>query len=364
MRKFIKEKISIIIPTFNEENNIVILIDEIISEMTDKNYEIIIVDDGSTDLTVNNILEKFNKNEKVKPLQRQNDKGLVQSIKFGLQSMTGEYFVVMDGDRQHSASEINYLVNELKTNDLVIGVRNLKELDVILAKRLFLSKFFNKFLQFILSTNISDPLTGFFAGKVSLLNKKFFLLSNSGFKVLLDLIFSNKKKNIKIAEKEIKFESRIEGTSKLNSQVAFSFITQVLSYMFNGIISSRFIGFTIIGGIGFIFHFSILFSMYYLADTSFYISHLLATLFTATINFLANNYLNFYDNHANSLNKLMINLIKYYLINLPGIIASIGSASFAFNMIIKSPLYASLIGVILDTIFKYMISKTWIWKSN
>ena len=63
MRKFIKEKISIIIPTFNEENNIVILIDKIISEMTDKNYEIIIVDDGSTDLTVNNILEKFNKNE-------------------------------------------------------------------------------------------------------------------------------------------------------------------------------------------------------------------------------------------------------------------------------------------------------------
>ena len=89
------------------------------------------------------------------------------------------------------------------------------------------------------------------------------------------------------------------------------------------------------------------FSMYYLADTSFYISHLLATLFTATINFLANNYLNFYDNRTNSLNKLMTNLIKYYLINLPGIIASIGSASFVFNMIIKSPLYASLIGVIL-----------------
>ena len=364
MRKFIKEKISIIIPTFNEENNIVILIDEIIAEMTNKNYEIIIVDDGSTDLTVNNILKKFNTNEKIKLLQRQYDRGLVQSIKFGFQSMTGEYFVVMDGDRQHSASEINYLINELGANDLVIGVRNLKELDVISTKRLFLSKVFNKFLQFILSTNISDPLTGFFAGKASLLNKKFFLLANSGFKVLLDLIFSNKKNNIKITEKKIKFESRSDGTSKLNAQVAFSFITQVLSYIFNGIISSKFIGFIIIGSIGFIFHFSILFSLYYLTDTSFYISHLLATLFTTTINFLGNNYLNFYNNQANSPNKLLLNLIKYYLINLPGIIASIGSASFAFNIITKNPLYASLIGVVLDTIFKYMISKTWIWKSN
>jgi len=364
MRKFIKEKISIIIPTFNEENNIIILIEEIIAEVINRNYEIIIVDDGSTDLTVHNILEKFKTNEKVKLLQRQYDRGLVQSIKFGLQSMTGEYFVVMDGDRQHSASEIKYLVNELENNDLVIGVRNLKELDVISAKRLFLSKFFNKFLQLILSTNISDPLTGFFAGKASLLNKKFFLLANSGFKVLLDLIFSNKKNNIKITERIIKFESRSDGASKLNAQVAFSFITQILSYIFNGIISSKFIGFIIIGSIGFIFHFSILFSLYYLVDTSFYISHLLATLFTATVNFMANNYLNFYDNKANSLNKLLINLLKYYLINLPGIIASIGSASLAFNMITKSPLYASLIGVILDTIFKYMVSKTWIWKSN
>ena len=364
MRKFIEKKISVVIPTLNEENNIVTLINEIIAELHNKDYEIIIIDDGSTDSTVSNILEKSKDHKNIKLFQRQHDRGLLQSTKFGLQAITGEYFVVMDGDRQHSASDINNLVNDLKENDLVIGIRDLKNINAISIKRLFLSKFFNKILQFILSTKISDPLTGFFAGKASLLNEKFFLLANSGFKVLLDLIFSNKKDKIKIIEKKIKFGARAEGSSKLNAHVAFSFITQILSYLFNGLISSKFIGFIMIGSIGFVIHFSLLFSFYYLFGISFYFSHLLSTLITATVNFLANNYLNFYENKASSLNKLIFSLFKYYLINLPGIIASVGSASFAFNVLTKSPIYASLIGVIFDTIFKYIVSKTWIWKSN
>ena len=215
-----------------------------------------------------------------------------------------------------------------------------------------------------MSVKISDPLTGFFAGKISLLNSKFFLLANSGFKVLLDLIFSNKKKNIKIFEKEILFATRETGYSKLNSQVAFSFVTQLLSYIFNGLISSKFIGFVIIGGFGFVIHFSILLTLFNFFGISFYISHLVATVCSASINFLANNYLNFYNSRINSFKELTSSLIKYYLINLPGILTSVGAASFAYNVVIRNPIMASLIGVILDTIFKYIISRTWIWKIN
>ena len=110
MRKFIEKKISIVIPTLNEESNIIQLINEINNELSDIDYEIIIVDDGSTDATAKKILNEFKDNQSVKLIQRQHDKGLVQSIKFGLQSITGEYFVVMDGDRQHSPSNIKTLL--------------------------------------------------------------------------------------------------------------------------------------------------------------------------------------------------------------------------------------------------------------
>ena len=364
MRKYIKNRLSIIIPTYNEANNIISLTSEIIDLMKDRDCEILIVDDGSTDSTVENIFDHFNDNKNIKVFQREYDRGLLQSIKFALQSMTGEYFVVMDADRQHAPTDINPLVSYLDNYDLVIGVRDLKNLTQVSAKRSFLSKLFNKIIKLILSVKISDPLTGFFAGKISLLNSKFFLLANSGFKVLLDLIFSNKKKNIKIYEKEIIFGTRKEGVSKLNSQVAFSFVTQLLSYIFNGLISSKFIGFVIIGGVGFFIHFAILLTLFNFFEISFYISHFVATFFTASINFLANNYLNFYNSRINSFKELTTSLVKYYLINLPGILTSVGAASFAFNILVRNPIFASLIGVILDTIFKYIISRTWIWRIN
>ena len=126
MRKYIKNRLSIIIPTYNEENNITALTMETINLMKDRDYEILIVDDGSTDSTVENIFEHFSDNKNIKVLQREYDRGLLQSIKFALQSITGEYFVVMDADRQHSPSDINPLVSHLDNYDLVIGVRDLK----------------------------------------------------------------------------------------------------------------------------------------------------------------------------------------------------------------------------------------------
>jgi len=89
MRKYIKNRLSIIIPTYNEANNITALTTEIIDLMKDRDYEILIVDDGSTDSTVENIFEHFNDNKNIKVFQREYDRGLLQSIKFAFQSMTG-----------------------------------------------------------------------------------------------------------------------------------------------------------------------------------------------------------------------------------------------------------------------------------
>tara|TARA_Y100000590_G_scaffold395394_1_gene475329 strand:+ start:1214 stop:2308 length:1095 start_codon:yes stop_codon:yes gene_type:complete len=364
MRKFIEKKLSIIIPTYNEGKNIHNLIEDISKKLNQINFEIIIVDDGSSDETAEVILKNFENSKNVKIIQREHDKGLLQSIKFALQTISGEYFLVMDGDGQHSPEDIVHLLKELENNDLVIGIRDLDNITSISKNRAFLSKLFNKMVSLILKKKLSDPLTGFFVGKITLLNKKFFLLNNSGFKILLDLIFCNKDPNIKITEKKINFRKRDEGVSKLNSQVTFSFFTQIISYLFNGLISSKFIGFALIGAFGFIIHFIILFICLNNISLSFYTSHILATLITASFNYVFNNYLNFYENEIKDLNSFVRGLFKYYLINIPGILSSISGASFAYNVLNKNPFFSSFIGVMLDTVFKYIISRTWIWKSR
>lgn len=363
MRQFIKNKISIIIPTYNEKLNIIDLLNDIMNQLKKNDFEIIVVDDGSTDQTVESILSNFNNNKNLKLIQRQIDRGLLQSIKFALQTITGEKFLVMDGDGQHSANDIGCLIKELEHSDLVIGSRKLDTISNLSKKRIFFSRLSNLFLKKFLNVEIIDPLTGLFAGRVSLLNKKFFLLKNSGFKVLLDLIFANKYNKITITEKIINFNSRKTGVSKLGPQVIFSFITQILSFFFNGIISSNFIGFIIIGGFGFLIHLSIFFLLLNIFHLSFMISHICSVLFTSSINFLLNNYLNFYQSNINSFRVIFISLIKYYIINLPGILTNIFASSIAYNMFLRSELFSSIIGVLFDTIFKYFTSKTWIWKN-
>jgi cellulose synthase/poly-beta-1,6-N-acetylglucosamine synthase-like glycosyltransferase len=149
---------------------------ESMSALNRANYVVI---NGNQNIKIEKQILKNNKNIKI--FQREYDRGLLQSIKFALQSMTGEYFGVMDADRPHAPTDINLLVSYLDNYDLVIGVRDLKKLTQVSAKRSFLSKLFNKIIKLILSVKISDPLTGFFAGKISLLNSKFFfiILANS-----------------------------------------------------------------------------------------------------------------------------------------------------------------------------------------
>lgn len=364
MRKYIKKKISLIIPTYNEENNIINLITEIIKELKNYNYEIIIVDDGSIDNTVENIFQKFENNKNIVVIQREIDRGLIQSIKFALQSISGEIFVVMDGDGQHSPKNIKPLIKELDKFDLSIGSRELKNMTSMSKTRVFLSRFFNLVVRTIISTKLSDPLTGFFAGKAALLNKKFFLLKSDGFKVLLDLIYSNKSQKIKITERKINFYSRKSGESKLGPQVMFSFMTQIISFIFRGFISAKLIGFLIIGGLGSFLHIGIFIFLFNLINVSFIYSHIFATLITSSVNFLMNNYLNFYSSKINSFKNILISIVKYYLINIPGILASIFGAGYMYNVLLKNEIMSSMIGILFETMFKYFMSKTWIWKSN
>ena len=131
MEKYIENKLSIIIPTYNEAENIVKLLKEIIAVLDNKNFEIIVVDDDSEDSTASKINNYFKNEKRIKLIQRKQKRDLVQSIKLALQTITGSNFLVMDGDGQHDPKDIPSTIKLLKNNDLVVGARNLRDIKSI-----------------------------------------------------------------------------------------------------------------------------------------------------------------------------------------------------------------------------------------
>jgi dolichol-phosphate mannosyltransferase len=220
-----KKKLSIVIPIFNEEKNITILLKKIISIINKKFiYEIIVMDDSSTDNSQKNI-EKIQKRKiNIYCITRKNKiRDLSQSCADGFKKCKYPYILVMDGDLQHNPSYIPALFKTITdtSSDIVIGARNFNQKNINLSLgviRVFFSKFLIIMINFFLEKKTSDPMSGFFVFKKSLYinnKKKLFL---KGYKILADLLYSTKKK-IKSKDIVIKFNNRKEGSSKMNFKI-------------------------------------------------------------------------------------------------------------------------------------------------
>ena len=131
--------ISIVIPTFNEAENIITLLKNLTSIVNDFEYEIIVVDDDSPDGTSDEVNKYMKFNKRIKLITRIGRSGLSSAIKEGLCFAQGKYLLVLDGDGQHHPSFVLDMIEEININksDIVIGSRflNTSNLEGLSNKR-------------------------------------------------------------------------------------------------------------------------------------------------------------------------------------------------------------------------------------
>ncbi len=220
--------ITAVIPTLNEKNNIYKISRKlhkikIISE-------VIFVDDNSQDKTYEEI--KKIKSKKFRGfLRKSKKKDLSKSVVLGVSKARNKIILVMDSDLQHDANYINEMWRKFIQNDY----------DIIVASRFLEKNFFGNvgFLRSLISISAislinllfgkktSDPLSGFFICKKSLINKyksRFFL---KGYKILFDILY-NGKKNILTKDFGIDFKKRKFDQSKFNFHIIRLFLDQMI----------------------------------------------------------------------------------------------------------------------------------------
>ena len=150
--------ISIVIPTFNESKNILILINDLITLLEDIDYEIVVVDDDSPDGTSEKVSQEMQNNSNIKLITRVGRSGLASAIKEGLLFARGEFLMVLDGDGQHEPFCVLEMMKEIAKEDcdLVIGSRFLEssKLDGLSERRSIGSQTANMISRLSLRENI------------------------------------------------------------------------------------------------------------------------------------------------------------------------------------------------------------------
>ncbi len=222
---------SIIIPVYNEKNNILKLISKIQQCLKSIKFEILVIDDDSNDGT-KELFKKIKLKKNVKFIIRKDKpRDLTQSVFLGISNSKYENLIIMDGDLQHNPKylpKICKIFNKKKI-DLLICVRNFKNRSGLSILRFFSSVFLIKLINLILGYKSSDPMSGFFVFQKKNFNKR--KLYPYGFKILLSLIYSSNR-NIIINEFQIKFNKRQNNKSKMNLKVLYHIVCSITYHLF------------------------------------------------------------------------------------------------------------------------------------
>lgn len=238
-------KYTIVIPTLNERDNILILIKQL-EALFPEALEIIVVDEHSTDGTYETVKEYSEGKDNISCHLNTESPGLSPSIVKGFDLAKGEYLCCMDGDLQHDESFLPRLFEAAVENDLVIGSRYTDDggfAQKWTVYRKLTSRIATLLTKILLHLEVKDPMSGFFVVKKTAYSDIRQQLNPKGFKIMLEILFylKHSDKNYSIREIGIFFRDRIHGKSKLSSKVIIQFLRMLLELRKkrNAIISSK-----------------------------------------------------------------------------------------------------------------------------
>lgn len=226
-------QVSIIIPTYNESENILRVLKSIEENLPpNTTAQTIVVDDNSPDGT-GKIVEDYMKNVRkfanhtIAVIHRKTKEGLSSAILKGIQYATGNTIVVMDSDLSHPPSLLPKMLEALKLPkyDIVIASRYVRgsSINGWTKRRKLVSKVATLIAKRGLGVNARDPMSGFFAFKKNIIaGLKFDAI---GYKMLLEILV--KAKNVNVLEIPYTFTNRECGSSKLDSRVMLDYLKAV-----------------------------------------------------------------------------------------------------------------------------------------
>lgn len=357
--------LSVVVPTFNERDNVTTLFHRLEIALAGKSWEVIFVDDNSPDGTWDVVRGLARQDSRVRCIRRVGRRGLSGACIEGILASSAPYAAVIDADLQHDETQLPKMLALLEAGqaDLVVGSRYIEggSADSFDKQRAGASQFATEVARRVLRVKIADPMSGFFMIRRDRFEQLAPQLSTQGFKILLDIV-ATARGELRVREIPYTFGSRLHGESKLDSMVALDFLGLVLAKLTHDVVSLRFLLFAMVGSLGLFVHFAALYVALEAFDLPFPNAQGVAALCAMTSNFILNNFLTYRDQRLKGF-AILRGLLLFYLVCSVGLLANVGVAWSVFD---QEPIWwlAGAAGALMGVVWNYAMSGLFVWRKR
>jgi dolichol-phosphate mannosyltransferase len=244
----VQPEVSVVVPTYNEAENIEEVLNRLTSALHGHAFEIIVVDDDSPDRTW--ALAEAQDDPRIRVIRRVSDRGLSSAILTGLQASLGDVIAVIDADMQHDEAILPGLVDAVRRgSDIAIGSRRAEggSFGEWSAARRFVSWSATKMARLVLNGSVGDPMSGYFACSRRYLRSVEGQLNPRGFKILLELLARG---NPAVVEIGYTFRTRARGETKLTTSVMLDYLYALVQLRLGLAVSERSARYASVGAVG------------------------------------------------------------------------------------------------------------------
>ena len=361
-----RHELTIVVPTFNERDNIEELLRRITVALDGVRWEIVFVDDDSPDGTAALVKDIAFSDPRVRCIRRVNRRGLAGACIEGILASAAPFVCVMDADLQHSEDILPRLLAAMRTGtcDLAVGSRYAPGGSATAgfsSARIKLSRLGTDLARRAFKTDLSDPMSGFFMIRRDLVETIAPRLSPEGFKLLADIVASVDQP-LRTTEVAYEFRQRMAGESKLDVRVGLDFVGLLVNRLSRGWLPTRFALFALVGATGVLVHLLVLKAALALVPgLSFAGAQMWATLAAIATNFLLNNATTYRHSRLRG-RALARGLAAFYGVCAIGAAANIGFAAWVFAAL---PVWwlAAFAGIVIGFVWNYTLSGLFVWRT-
>jgi dolichol-phosphate mannosyltransferase len=355
-------ELSIIVPTFNERDNIAELIGRLVLCLEGLSWEVLFVDDDSPDGTADVVRAHAALDSRVRCLQRLGRRGLSSACVEGMLATAAQYLAVMDADMQHDERLLPQMLDVLKRSDtdIVVGSRyapggDISDWD---ARRARMSRLAIRLSRVLVPAELTDPMSGFFMMRRSVLDGSVRHLSTIGFKILTD-VFASCPPPLRFKELGYRFRVRRAGESKLDSVTAWDYGMLLLDKLVGRFIPVRFLAFSIVGAMGVAVHFAVLTLVFQGLHRGFVAGQAIATFSAMTFNYAVNNVLTYRDMRLRGV-RWFKGWASFVLACAIGGFANLGVASTMYGLG-RGWFPAAIAGILVGAVWNYAVTMMLTW---